>query len=1029
MVANFDQSTRKLINSSKSNPCPVCGRIKDGDCRISHDGKMVLCHQNFDHAKTQQPDVWHFDGTSSDNRCGVYVYKEPTTKSIRPKQTRYWEYPARDGSRLVRVCREDDGEGKKKIWQERWDKDKKRWLPGLGKEEDTNKVDRASIPIYRYAEVREAIAKGEPVHTVEGEPCADIFWKLGLAATTNIGGGGKFTQSDAQDLQGAEVVVIVPDRDKKGIDHAEKVAEYFPDALWLYPFPESKVWENLPKDHGLDIADWVEHHNITAEDIKAAIGCKKLTAINKSGTRAKLSMREAAEQARQILRSEQDELTTNIKLEEIRQTAGISEYVWEHKIVKPLKRDMDAERFKLELLGLLQMDDAVERYRQIALLAPKYSMSAGTIKEAMAAMKSRTQTAEVQVLSFDDLLASESEALEWTVQELLPVGETVLFVALPKVGKSKAAVDLAFCVATGESRFLGREVRHGKVLLISPDASKQSLKHEMLKRGFRSQDGKNIRIIPRWSIDQMSVLEKELEDFRPDLVIIDSLKKITAGKEISENSAEFADNIIALNDMLGRYRASGVLIHHASKSNEAVGVAKARGSTAIVGACWGVWDLERIPKPDPNNKKKMIADPKCPKRIFTATSRDSEGLSLNIEFNPENNSFDFISEVGIDEAEAQQQQSYAERILGVLRKNQRPISGPELMELMGIEHKQKGSVYSALGRMESKRLISSKPAPGDKRYNLYSLPDFSQTVTLGTVPPKTENSLPPPPPIPTVPIADYVAESFTQYGFDNSQQNSQQIVSKNSECAGSEIAESITLKSVDPIVSSSTLSQGGEGVKCVDDALTVTSTKTKLAQAQPSELPESTTESPAQIALLVERVKAAQTWAEVEAVWGADLQLKAQIKAQLPEAEFKRVGKLYKQVKTTQKAITLVSKQQPVPEPIVPPSEPMPQQQPGEPEPIALIDLEPEPEPETITPEDAEKMREIATVWWDEFYSEQLQNLLTQMFGWDAPGTKYCREAITRWLEGEDSLVGDRLDELWRMKHGEGLVESPDCGF
>jgi hypothetical protein len=142
-----------------------------------------------------------------------------------------------------------------------------------------------------------------------------------------------------------------------------------------------------------------------------------------------------------------------------------------------------------------------------------------------------------------------------------------------------------------------------------------------------------------------------------------------------------------------------------------------------------------------------------------------------------------------------------------------------------------------------------------------------------------------------------------------------------------------------------------------------------LEQAQPSELPESTTESPAQIALLVERVKAAQTWAEVEAVWGADLQLKAQIKAQLPEAEFKRVGKLYKQVETAQKAIALVSEQPPVPEPIVPTSDPMPQQQPGEPEPIALIDLEPEPEPETITPEDAEKMREIATVWWDEFYS------------------------------------------------------------
>jgi 5S rRNA maturation endonuclease (ribonuclease M5) len=201
---------------------------------------MVLCHQNFDHTKTQQPDVWHFDGTSSDNRCGVYVFKEKTTKSIRPKQTRYWEYPDRDGSRLVRVERVDDGFGNKKVRQQHWDKNKKDWVYGWGD------VVRASIPIYRRAEVREAIAKGETVYIVEGEPCADLLWKLGLAATTNIGGGTKFTLTDSMDLQGAKVIVIVPDRDKKGIEHAEKVAEYFPHALWLYPFPESKFWENLP---------------------------------------------------------------------------------------------------------------------------------------------------------------------------------------------------------------------------------------------------------------------------------------------------------------------------------------------------------------------------------------------------------------------------------------------------------------------------------------------------------------------------------------------------------------------------------------------------------------------------------------------------------------------------------------------------------------------------------------------------------------------------------------------------------------
>jgi hypothetical protein len=120
------------------------------------------------------------------------------------------------------------------------------------------------------------------------------------------------------------------------------------------------------------------------------------------------------------------------------------------------------------------------------------------------------------------------------------------------------------------------------------------------------------------------------------------------------------------------------------------------------------------------------------------------------------------------------------------------------------------------------------------------------------------------------------------------------------------------------------------------------------------------------------------------------------------------------------------SEQQPVPEPIAPAGlEPLPPHKPGEPQPARITT----PESETITPEDAEKMRDIALIWWDKYYSEQLQNLLVQMFGWKAPGTKYSRDALKLWLEGEDGVVRERLDELWRMKHGEGLIDVPDCGF
>jgi CRISPR-associated protein Cmr3 len=191
---------------------------------------------------------------------------------VRPAQTRYWEYPDRDGSPLVRVRRIDFGDGvtKKDVKQQHWDKNKKDWVMGLGN------VQRASIPIYRRAEVREAIAKNKPIFLVDGEQCADILWRLDLAATTSIGGMGKFSLTDSLDLQGAKVVVIVPDRDVPGVKDAEKLAEHFPDALWCYPFPNSKAWENLPKSDGLDIFDWIAQEKLSASDITATIGEKKV---------------------------------------------------------------------------------------------------------------------------------------------------------------------------------------------------------------------------------------------------------------------------------------------------------------------------------------------------------------------------------------------------------------------------------------------------------------------------------------------------------------------------------------------------------------------------------------------------------------------------------------------------------------------------------------------------------------------------------------------------------------------------------
>jgi len=91
--------------------------------------------------------------------------------------------------------------------------------------------------------------------------------------------------------------------------------------------------------------------------------------------------------------------------------------------------------------------------------------------------------------------------------------------------------------------------------------------------------------------------------------------------------------------------------------------------------------------------------------------------------------------------------------------------------------------------------------------------------------------------------------------------------------------------------------------------------------------------------------------------------------------------------------------------------------------PLALADNPPEPEPaetgpepETIAAEDSEKLRNIAGVWWPKYYPEQLQTLITQMFSWGAPGTRYYAATITAWLVGEDELVRERITKLMQLR-------------
>jgi hypothetical protein len=78
----MEGATNRLFPSSRRNPCPVCGRTKDGDCRTTPDGAEVICH----HPKEHRPGevitgadgiAWAFTGNTKDGRAGHFTLDKP----------------------------------------------------------------------------------------------------------------------------------------------------------------------------------------------------------------------------------------------------------------------------------------------------------------------------------------------------------------------------------------------------------------------------------------------------------------------------------------------------------------------------------------------------------------------------------------------------------------------------------------------------------------------------------------------------------------------------------------------------------------------------------------------------------------------------------------------------------------------------------------------------------------------------------------------------------------------------------------
>lgn len=119
-------------------------------------------------------------------------------------------YSDANGMTPFKIVKHVNMDGKKRFVA--WHRDREQWKLGMG-----------GVRPYLFRQPELACAP--LVVIVEGEKCALAVAKLGMVATTNPFGAGKWRPQYTQALSAAKRIIILADCDRPGRDHARKVAE------------------------------------------------------------------------------------------------------------------------------------------------------------------------------------------------------------------------------------------------------------------------------------------------------------------------------------------------------------------------------------------------------------------------------------------------------------------------------------------------------------------------------------------------------------------------------------------------------------------------------------------------------------------------------------------------------------------------------------------------------------------------------------------------------------------------------------
>jgi len=173
---------------------------------------------------------------------------------------------------------------------------------------------------------------------------------------------------------------------------------------------------------------------------------------------------------------------------------------------------------------------------------------------------------------------------------LLDAQGKMLIAGSPKIGKSRLALNMAFCMVTGRPFLNIPAMGYPRIMFLQFEVSERRFRERInsIARAWKIPSDNDLPLyfltLPSLRLDKRAGvhdLRRLLKMFKADVLFLDPMAKIHTGDE--REQSEMQQLLDTLDELIDELSISVVLVHHVNKAVDAESWARIRGSSYIPG--------------------------------------------------------------------------------------------------------------------------------------------------------------------------------------------------------------------------------------------------------------------------------------------------------------------------------------------------------------------------------------------------------------------------------------------------------------